>query len=170
MISFVRDDPAAFDLQVVSIDTPVGKLHLFLTEKGVGKSQWQGIAPTHTSSLSSRQSAWISQILDYFSGRLRFFRLPLVYHPGRLSPFSLHLYQTLLEHVTYARTTTYGQLAAMAGNPHAARAVGGCLSRNPWPIIIPCHRVISGDGGLGGYQNGAKAKRYLIDLERKHAP
>ena len=51
------------------------------------------------------------------------------------------------------------------GNPNAVRAVGGACAHNPLPIVVPCHRVLRADGGLGGYRGGTDAKRYLLDKE-----
>ena len=61
--------------------------------------------------------------------------------------------------------STYGRIARHLGVPGGARAVGGALSRNPFPIIIPCHRAIRSDGELGGFQGGMKMKRTLLELE-----
>ena len=61
--------------------------------------------------------------------------------------------------------TTYGALARSIGRPGAARAVGRALSSNPFPIVIPCHRVVRSDGSLGGYQGGRRMKRALLRME-----
>jgi methylated-DNA-[protein]-cysteine S-methyltransferase len=61
--------------------------------------------------------------------------------------------------------STYGRIAMRLGSPGAARAVGTALSRNPFPIIIPCHRAIRSDGHLGGFRGGLKMKRALLELE-----
>jgi methylated-DNA-[protein]-cysteine S-methyltransferase len=70
--------------------------------------------------------------------------------------------------IPYGKTVSYSQLARMIGNPHASRAVGSALAKNPIPLIIPCHRVIRSDGSLGQFSapGGKKLKRKLIDLER----
>ncbi len=67
---------------------------------------------------------------------------------------------------------TYGQLAARAGSPGAARAVGRCMAGNPIPLIVPCHRVIGADGRLGGYSapGGIRMKRRLLQLEGIRLP
>ena len=75
----------------------------------------------------------------------------------------------VIEHcrrVPYGQTLTYGQLAAKAGSPKAARAVGSCMKQNRFPIVIPCHRIVAG-GGIGGYNgpNGCQLKRRLLELE-----
>jgi methylated-DNA-[protein]-cysteine S-methyltransferase len=61
--------------------------------------------------------------------------------------------------------STYGRIATHLGVPGGARAVGGALARNPFPIIIPCHRAIRSDGSLGGFQGGPDMKRALLEFE-----
>jgi len=67
--------------------------------------------------------------------------------------------------IPYGQTRSYGWLAGQIGKPEAARAVGQALGKNPLPIIVPCHRVLAGDGGLGGFTGGLEMKRYLLSLE-----
>lgn len=85
-----------------------------------------------------------------------------------LSPFAKRVLLTCAK-VTYGHTTTYSRLAQMARSPHAARAVGNILSKNPLPLIIPCHRIIRNDGRLGGFSapQGTILKQKLINLEKK---
>ena len=64
-------------------------------------------------------------------------------------------------------TSSYGDIAAMAGNPGAARAVGGVMSSNPFPLSIPCHGVIRGDGGTGGFGGGEEIKSWLLTFETR---
>ncbi len=61
--------------------------------------------------------------------------------------------------------STYGRVAKSLGVPGGARAVGGALGRNPFPIIIPCHRAVRSDGQLGGYRGGVEMKRALLEME-----
>jgi len=65
------------------------------------------------------------------------------------------------------RVKTYGELAAAAGSPGAARAVGSVMSKNRFPIIVPCHRVVGAAGSLGGFsaQDGVNTKRRMLELE-----
>jgi methylated-DNA-[protein]-cysteine S-methyltransferase len=70
------------------------------------------------------------------------------------------------------RTRTYGEIAAALGDPGLSRAVGQALGRNPWPIVIPCHRVTAVDGRAGGFSapGGAATKLRLLDIEGALAP
>jgi len=67
--------------------------------------------------------------------------------------------------IPYGRTETYSSLARAAGSPGAARAVGSAMAANPFPIIVPCHRVVAADG-IGGFSAGGPLKRRLLELER----
>ena len=69
--------------------------------------------------------------------------------------------------IPVGETLTYGQLAKFAGSPHAARAVGGAMARNRWPLIVPCHRVVGSSGKLTGYsgEGGLKTKHWLLEHE-----
>jgi methylated-DNA-[protein]-cysteine S-methyltransferase len=69
--------------------------------------------------------------------------------------------------IPHGRTCSYGELAARVGRPGAARAVGQAMAHNPWPIVVPCHRVVASNGGLGGYGGGLDMKERLLSLERK---
>ena len=80
------------------------------------------------------------------------------------APFRRAVLEQLRE-VPLGSTVSYGELAARAGNPRAARAVGTACARNPVPIVVPCHRVLPGTGKLGAYAGGPERKRTLLDLE-----
>jgi methylated-DNA-[protein]-cysteine S-methyltransferase len=87
----------------------------------------------------------------------------------RLSPFSQRVLRTLAEKVSPGRTASYGELARMAGSPNGARATGRALGANPWPLVVPCHRVVAANGALTGFTNpcGLEMKAYLLDLEAR---
>lgn len=83
-----------------------------------------------------------------------------------LTPFGRRVLEACAA-IPYGQTRTYAQLAHEVGRPQAPRAVGGALGRNPIPLIIPCHRVVASNGGLGGFsaEQGIALKRRLLDLE-----
>lgn len=83
-----------------------------------------------------------------------------------LSAFSILVLDNLRRRVPRGAFTTYGQLAVMCGSPRAARAVGGVMARNPWPLLYPCHRVLASDMGLGGFGPGLPLKQTLLTLEK----
>ncbi|TYP00146.1 methylated-DNA-[protein]-cysteine S-methyltransferase [Geothermobacter ehrlichii] len=104
------------------------------------------------------------QMEDWFAGRLTEFTLPLAWH--RVSGFALRCLRELAK-VPYGEVISYGELAQRAGSPRGARAVGGVMAGNPWPIVIPCHRVLAAGGGYGGYSGGygLESKRWLLSFE-----
>ena len=81
------------------------------------------------------------------------------------APFRRAVLETLRRDVGPGATITYGALAARAGRPGAARAVGTACARNPVPLVVPCHRVLPGSGGVGSYGGGAARKRALLAME-----
>ena len=102
-----------------------------------------------------------TQLDDYFAGRRQAFDLPLDLAG---TPFQRKVWEQLLQ-VPYGATTSYGLLAQAAGSGHAVRAVGTAIGRNPLSIIIPCHRIVAGNGALAGYAGGLERKRSLLALE-----
>jgi len=72
--------------------------------------------------------------------------------------------------VPYGKTVTYGELAARAGSSGAARAAGASLAENPWPILVPCHRIVGRGGRLVGFGKGIEAKEILLRFERGDSP
>jgi len=104
------------------------------------------------------------QLYAYFAGDLREFSLPLA---PRGSEFMKKVWKALCQ-VPYGRTASYKEIAAAAGNPKAARAVGQANNRNPIPIFIPCHRIIGSDGSLVGYGGGLDLKKKLLEMEGRN--
>lgn len=93
--------------------------------------------------------------------------LPALHHPVfQQDSFTRQVLWKLLKVVKFGETVSYQQLAALAGNPKAARAVGGAMRSNPVPILIPCHRVVRSDGAIGHYSGGGQAvKEWLLAHE-----
>ncbi len=103
-----------------------------------------------------------SAIIAYLSGKARAFSLPLDIE-GR-TPFQVKVWQALRT-IPYGRVRSYGWVARKIGKPGAARAVGAACGANPVPLLVPCHRVVAGDGSLGGFSGGLPNKKRLLKLE-----
>ncbi|MFN3630483.1 MAG: methylated-DNA--[protein]-cysteine S-methyltransferase [Casimicrobiaceae bacterium] len=101
------------------------------------------------------------QLAEYFAGERRVFDLPLA---PLGTAFQRAAWRALLA-IPYGQTRSYAEQARALGRPTATRAVGAANSRNPIAILIPCHRVIAADGGLGGYAGGLPVKRALLAIE-----
>ena len=157
------------------IDTPIGPLLLAATDRGLLRLAFEregfdtvldDLAHRIGSRIlrtPNRLDAAARQLTEYFDGARHDFELPL--DPALSHGFRLEVQQALPT-VTYGRTTTYKQLAAALGRPRAVRAVGTACATNPWPIVVPCHRVLRSDGGLGGYLGGITVKTALLEMER----
>lgn len=85
-----------------------------------------------------------------------------------MTPFAKKVYKVVAS-IPLGEVRTYKWVAKKAGQPKAYRAVGQILKHNPYPLIIPCHRVIESSGRLGGYAPGKKKKRLLLALEKRLA-
>jgi methylated-DNA-[protein]-cysteine S-methyltransferase len=105
----------------------------------------------------------IRQLEAYFEGMLREFTLPLDWSLS--SGFNREVLRELAFGVPYGTVVGYGELARRVGQPGAAQAVGLAMGSNPLPVVVPCHRVVESDGGIGGFGGGLETKRKLLALE-----
>ncbi len=119
--------------------------------------------PGWTESARGPVAKAVRQLREYFAGRRIDFDFPLALEG---TVFQRAVWEQLRE-IPYAQTISYGELARRVGNPKAARAVGSANGANLLPIVIPCHRVIAGDGPLGGFGGGLAVKQALLDLEQR---
>jgi len=154
-------------------DTPVGRLFLAVTERGVCEIHYDADPAAEAERLarnfgtrvlrSPRPTDELRRQLDeYFAGSRRDFDLDVDLGPAR--EFGRAVLEQLAL-VPYGELTTYGTLAERVGRPRAARAVGTIMNRNPVPIVLPCHRVVGSTGSLVGYAGGLERKRTLLELE-----
>jgi methylated-DNA-[protein]-cysteine S-methyltransferase len=106
----------------------------------------------------------LSQLKEYLKGRLKRFDCPLDF---RGTPFEKKAWAELAR-IPYGQTRSYKEIAQAIGHPRAFRAVGNANGRNTLPLIIPCHRVIESNGGLGGFGHGLEVKKQLLNFEKAH--
>jgi len=104
------------------------------------------------------------QLDEYFRGKRRKFNLPLKL--DNYTPFQRKVWQALSQ-IPFAHTMNYSDLATIINRPGAFRALGNACGKNPYPIIIPCHRVIKKDGSLGGFSAGIGIKLKLLEFEQR---
>lgn len=113
--------------------------------------------------------AWVGEVIARIEALLRGQAADLTQVDLDLSqirPFDRRVYQ-IARAIPPGRTLTYGQVAERLGDPALARAVGQALGRNPWPIVVPCHRVLAAGGRTGGFsaRGGARTKLRLLEIE-----
>ena len=164
------------DVAYATLDSPVGKLLLAVTPRGLvrlayleGGEDEADVLEQLATKVSPRVLAAPARLDDprreldqYFTGRRRDFDLPLDWQLTR--GFARRVLEAT-SRIPYGSTTTYKSVAAEAGNERAFRAAGNALGSNPIPIIVPCHRILHSGGGLGGYTGGLDRKRVLLAVE-----
>lgn len=173
----LADQAAAADLLDLgyrTVDSPLGSLLLVATSRGLIRVAFSsqdhdrvlaGLAATVSPRIlrSPQRLDLVARELDeYFAGSRRTFDLPL--DLTTTDGFRTSV-QRLLPSIGYGQTVSYTELATRAGRPAAVRAAASACATNPLPVVVPCHRVVRTDGGLGGYLGGLPAKRALLDLE-----
>lgn len=162
------------DIAYRTVDSPVGPLLLAATEVGLVRVAYAAedhdqVLQTLSDRISprilrapARLDATASELEEYFDGRRRSFDLPLDWR------LTAGFRRTVLHHlpeISYGQTASYASVARLAGSPKAFRAVGTACATNPLPVVVPCHRVVLSDGGIGHYLGGPDAKRTLLTLE-----
>ncbi|MER5494893.1 methylated-DNA--[protein]-cysteine S-methyltransferase [Streptomyces sp. NPDC002490] len=161
------------------VDSAIGPLLLVVTHRGLVKVAFHADAavceevldalaprlggrPVHAPDDPAVARA-VRQTAAYFAGELRTFDLPLDW--SLVSGFHREVLRELLASVPYGTVAGYGELAGRVGQPGAAQAVGAAMGANPLPVVVPCHRIVERDGGIGGFGGGLEAKRTLLALE-----
>lgn len=150
------------------VETPAGKLLLAASERGLRYLLFGGELPR-----SKKNQVWIEsaealrpyeqELNAYFHGDLREFSCKLDLEG---TEFQKKCWKALLR-IPYGKTRSYAEIAREVGSPRSFRAVGQANHHNPIAIIVPCHRVITSSGTLGGYGGGLPLKQMLLDLESK---
>ncbi len=163
------------DVALGGVDSPVGRIAVFVTRGGLVRVAYPDERLDHVLEEVAevvspriledpRGTDRVRRQLDaYFEGRLRRFDVPVDW---TLAPpgFARRVLEATAR-IPFGAVSTYGAVAARAGNPRAARAAGNALRENPVPIVVPCHRVVPASGGIGGYGGQEWRKAWLLELE-----
>jgi methylated-DNA-[protein]-cysteine S-methyltransferase len=153
-------------IETIRFSSPIGKITIIISDSGISQVILGDTTPTSDS--GTAHAALLlrarDQMLEYFAGNRKSFDLPLDW--SSIMGFQRDVL-TLTNGIAYGEVMTYGQIARQLGKPNSSRAVGGALSRNPIPIIIPCHRVVAASGALTGYTGagGLTTKQWLLEKE-----
>ena len=162
------------EVYYASVASPIGTIWVASDKTGVCLASLGGTVQEFRKELSAAgfrhaqvdqafNRGVVTEIEAFFAGKLARFASPL--HPqGR--PFDMRVWQAL-QRIPLGETRSYEDIAQAIGNPRACRAVGSANGRNPLPLLIPCHRVIRKDGGLGGFSSGTKIKEWLLHFEQQ---
>jgi methylated-DNA-[protein]-cysteine S-methyltransferase len=171
---FAASAPA--DVHYALVDSPVGTLVAAATPHGLATLSYEdfhggvdAVLDSLAAKLSPRMLEAPARLDDvrreldeYFEGRRREFDLPIDW--ALASSFSRRVLSATAA-IPFGQVSTYGKVAAQAGNPKASRAAGRALGANPIPIVVPCHRVIGAGGRLTGYTGGLHRKVALLEIE-----
>ncbi len=160
------------EVRYSSLHTPIGRLHIAVTNRGVCMLEIGVRVPDFRRVLEKRFGVraarrdeellpHVEQLHQYFKGRRTVFTGPF---DLRGTAFQLKVWKQLLR-IPYGEVRTYGEVADLMGMPRACRAVGGANGANIVPIMIPCHRVVASGMKIGGYGLGVGLKRRLLELE-----
>tara|TARA_Y100000817_G_scaffold285292_1_gene252418 strand:- start:7984 stop:8478 length:495 start_codon:yes stop_codon:yes gene_type:complete len=155
------------------INTEIGDILIQVSTVGVQKIQYfddksdikldnETISSSSDFSDKNILDSTVNQLNEYFSGNRGEFNLPFDLLG---TEFQIKVWLEL-QSITFGETTTYGAIASGIGRPHASRAVGGALNKNPISIVLPCHRVIGANGLLTGYGGGMERKIWLLEHEQ----
>lgn len=163
------------DVGYTTMDTPIGRLIVASTHVGLVRLAFpeepldhvlEELAETVSPRVledPKRTDAARRQLESYFEGRVHRFRAALDWSLTRQG-FSRRVLEATAA-IPFGAVSTYRDVAAWAGSPRGARAAGNALHDNPIPIVVPCHRVVPSNGGVGKYGGQEWRKEYLLRLE-----
>ena len=151
------------------LQSSVGPIYLVASETGLHGIYWKKQPIAMTTDLNGKEPAkkylrtTILQLDEYFIGKRRQFKIPMQPHG---TDFQKVVWKALTK-IPYGKTCSYREIAKKIKRSKAVRAVGTANGKNPFSILVPCHRVIAADGTLGGYAGGLTVKRKLLALETR---
>lgn len=148
-------------MNVTYFKSPIGILKIEATQTKLISVQLTDYTKTVDNSNEMTKKCEM-QLREYFCGKRRIFNLPIEF---KGTEFQKKVWRELCK-IPYGKTVSYQEIAQKIGKKKAVRAVGTAIGKNPIAIIVPCHRVISANGKIGGYAYGIDKKQKLLDLER----
>ena len=154
-------------IQFATLDSPLGKFGVQASEKEIyriflpNSINYQTISITPIKNRSNILRQALDELNQYFSGERRTFMVPF----NLMLPSYFNKVLCEVSKIPFGHTASYQDIAVQTKSPKAARAVGNANAKNPIPIIIPCHRVITSSGELGGYGGGPDLKKKLLHHE-----
>lgn len=144
-------------------NSPIGSILLQFNDSAITGLYFKDNI-TEQNPLNETAKQCIAQLDEYFSGQRKLFNVAMELNG---TPFRMAVWRQLLE-IPYGQTASYKDIAAAVQNSKAVRAVGGANHSNPISIIVPCHRVIAANGGLGGYGGEIWRKKWLLEHEKNN--
>ncbi len=169
----MRADSMTRELEYITFITDMGWVGILASAKGLCGTTLPQCSAQEARELlgdSVNQATWSPHLFGNLMERLKvYFSGGKVAFPDELdlsgaTPFQREVWE-MTRLIPYGETRSYLWVAGQIKRPRAVRVVGQALGRNPLPIIVPCHRVIAGDGKLGGFTGGVELKRHLLGLE-----
>jgi methylated-DNA-[protein]-cysteine S-methyltransferase len=150
----------------LTLETPIGALGIVASDAGLRRVRLPGSSGSRTRERGSEGAAAIAEraaleIGEYLAAERTVIDLPLDW--ARVDARHRRVLEALLDAAPFGTTITYGELGRRAGEPDP-RDIGVFMARNPFPLVVPCHRVVAADS-LGGYGGGIELKRRLLELE-----
>ncbi|GAA4897336.1 methylated-DNA-[protein]-cysteine S-methyltransferase [Stackebrandtia albiflava] len=165
-------------LASTTVNSPIGPVGVVCSPAGVRRVSFgplpdADVPPGPASPDAAAHLASVCrELTEFFAGARTRFDTPVDWSLSDGWPLTVR--RRLFEAVGYGETVSYGGLAALAGRPDGARAVGGIMAGNPVPVVVPCHRVVAADGGIGGFAGSGgrmvETKRRLLELEGSAPP
>ncbi|HEX38319.1 MAG TPA: methylated-DNA--[protein]-cysteine S-methyltransferase [Candidatus Cloacimonetes bacterium] len=145
------------------LKTDIGNLLLTFSDEGIHTIQFNA-KDGDVIFEQSDKNQYVDQLEEYFLGKRKSFDFPFILVG---TPFQVSVWK-YIQKIPFGKTQTYKEIAEGIEHTGSSRAVGNALHVNPIPIVIPCHRVIRSDGGLGGFGGGIHLKQKLLEFEKEH--
>jgi len=147
---------------VAYIETPIGVCEIKGSDVGISRVSILDAEVVISDTIPESLQNCVTQLDEYFKGKRKVFELQLDFNG---TDFQKTVWESL-GHIPYGKTTTYLKQARLLGDEKAIRAVASANGKNPFWVVLPCHRVVGSDGSLTGYAGGIWRKKWLLEHEQ----